>query len=151
MVTPHPRAVGRNQGRTFEFTIPLPEPSNAGGRPPTRAKQAGKKTRKPSTQGRAAPKAKQTNPRTAPTPAPLEAEPREQLEPESKRTSTPERRKYRRLRAREERKKAIEAGLCVACRAPVIPEQSRCEQCAERHRVDRRRWQMEKRAKDKQG
>ena len=73
--SPHDWAVGR----TFTFTITLPEPSNAGGRPPSRAKQAGKKTRKPSTQGRTAPKAKQTKPRTAPTPAPPEAERREQL------------------------------------------------------------------------
>ena len=143
---PPTRAVGRNQGRTFEFILPLPKPSNAGGRPPTRAKQAGKKTRKPSTQGRAAPKAKQTKPRTAPTPAPLEAERREQVEPKRKRTSTPARREQHRLNAQEHRRKAREQGLCVACRATAIPEQSRCEQCADRHRVDRRRWQANRKA-----
>ena len=147
--TPPPRAIGRNQGRTFEFTIPLPEPSNAGGRPPSRAKQAGKKTRTLPTQGRTALKAKQAKPRTAPTPAPPEAGPLKQLEPERKKTSTPDHREYHRLRAREERRRAKEQCLCRDCGEPAIPDQTRCSTCAEKHRLSRRRWQAERRKKSK--
>ena len=39
---PHERAIGH----TFEFTFPLPEPRNAGGRPTDRKKQAGKAPRR---------------------------------------------------------------------------------------------------------
>ena len=64
-LTPPLRAVGR----TFEFPFPLPEPSNAGGRPPTRTKPAGKPPRKSSTSKpprKANPKAQQTKPRPEP-------------------------------------------------------------------------------------
>ena len=53
---PHEWAIGR----TFTFTITLPEPSNAGGRPPSRSKPAGKTPRKSS------PKAQLTKQRLEP-------------------------------------------------------------------------------------
>ena len=71
-VSPPLRAVGRTSGRTFEFILPLPEPSNSGGRPPRKAKPAGKLPRKTSNSTpprKATPKAKQTKPRPEPATA----------------------------------------------------------------------------------
>ena len=92
----------------------------------------------PSTQGRTAPKVKPVQPGT------------EQLEPERKKASTPEPGEYRRLHAQAQRRQAKEKGLCVTCGKPAIPDQTRCETCAERHRVNRRRWQAARRNKPKE-
>ena len=45
------------------------------------------------------------------------------------------------------RQEAKRLGLCVGCGAPPIPDETRCETCAENHRVNRR--QSQKNAKQK--
>ena len=144
-VPPPLRAVGRASGRTFEFAIALPEPANAGGRPPNRAKQAGKIPRK------ATPKA-QTKPCPEPSAAGVESNQEELPEFEQKSGKTAESRERVRLRAKEQHREAKELGRCKGCSNQAIPQQSRCQQCAEKHRVSRRKWQAQRRsAKDKRG
>ena len=128
--TPPLRAVGR----TFEFTFPLPGPSNAGGRPPTRTKPAGKPPRKSSTSTpprKTNPKAQQTKPRPEPATNEAEAKLREPFEHDRKGNTSPERREQHRLQEQERRRKAKESGLCVVCRLPALPDQSRCSTCAD--------------------
>ena len=74
----------------------------------------------------------------------------ERLEYDRQRNATPERREQHRLQAQEHRRKTKEQGLCRHCGDPAIPQQTRCETCADRHRMDRRRWQAERRAKNGQ-
>ena len=94
--TPPLRAVGR----TFEFTFPLPGPSNTGGRPPTKTKPAGKPPRKRSTRTpprKANPKAQQTKPRPEPATTEVEAKMREPFEHDRKGNTSPERREQHRF------------------------------------------------------
>ena len=133
-------------GRTFDSTFPLPGPSNAGGRPPTRTKPAGKPPRKSSTSTpprKANPKAQQTKPHPEPATTEVEAKLREPFEHDRKGNTSPERREQHRLQEQERRRKAKESGLCVVCRLLAIPDQSRCSTCAEKHRASRRRWQAQ--------
>ena len=148
-VAPPTRAVGR----IFEITISLPEPANGGGRPPGR----GKPSRKPKgtrsaskPRAKAAPKGKQPKRRHELSPTEVEAKSAERLEFDRRRRNTPERRDYHRLHAQEQRRKAKELGICRDCRAPAIPDQTRCETCAARHRLSRRKWQTERRERDAQ-
>ena len=139
---PHPRPWPREWaiGRTFELTFPLPEPRNTGGRPPRRAKPAGKPPRKNSSSTpprKAPPKAKQTKPRPKPAEVGVEAKSRDPLEHERKWSSPPERREQHRLQEQERRRRAKALGLCRDCPNPAIPDQTRCPTCANRHRVSR--------------
>ena len=144
---------GRVEGRTWEATFSLPEPANAGGRPPSRGKPA-RKTKgnrsasKP--RAKAGPKGKQAKRRPELSPAEVEAKRQDRLEYDRRRRQTPERKEQNRLHAREKRREAKAAGLCRDCRAPAIPEQTRCEACADKRRVARRKWQTERRDKDKE-
>ena len=127
---PHEWAIGR----TFTFTITLPEPSNAGGRPPSRSKPAGKTPRKSS------PKAQLTKQRLEPADtAGVDTKRGNPLKQEQKERA--------KKNAQEKRRQAKEFGLCRDCPNPAIPQQSRCEQCAEKHRVSRRQWQAERKQK----
>ena len=133
---------GRVEGRTFDFTFDLPGKPEVG-KP---AKKRSKRT--PPQKGQ--PKSRQPKRRPELSAAEVEAKREERLEYERRRAKSPDRREQNRLHAQERRRKAIEEGLCVACRAPAIPEQSRCPTCAEQHRVDRRRWQANRRAANQQ-
>ena len=42
----------------------------------------------------------------------------------------------------EEALLAVDPGICVVCGAPPIPDNIRCETCAEKHRVSRRQSQQ---------
>ena len=66
---------------------------------------------------------------------------------EQKRSQTPERKELNRRTALAKRQEAKRLGLCVGCGAPPIPDETRCETCAENHRVNRR--QSQKNAKQK--
>ena len=127
-------------GYTFEFTFPLPEPSNAGGRPAKRKKPSRKAT----------PKARQSKDRPELPLAEVEARRQEQLEYDRQRSTTPERREYNRLQAQERRRLAKESGLCRDCPNPAAPDRTRCESCAEEHRVGRRKNDAQRRAAAKQ-
>ena len=58
---------------------------------------------------------------------------------------TTERREYKRIRAREERQRAKELGRCRSCPNLVIPGETRCPICAEKHRQSHRASAAKKR------
>ena len=122
---------GRVEGRTREHSFDLPWPRNPGSSP-----------RKKPIQTR---HQKSTTVKTT-----RKATPKSRQEYERQRSTTQEHREQQRLRAREQRRRAKERGLCVNCGEPAIPDQTRCPTCAEKHRVDRRRWQAERRNKTKE-
>ena len=60
---------------------------------------------------------------------------------------TPEERKYRkRVQRKEQYGRAKAIGLCRHCGEPAIPGQTRCDNCAEKHRVSRRAHDRKRRA-----
>ena len=59
-------------------------------------------------------------------------------------TDKPANQKEREKRRRQELKAA---GLCRDCREQAIPNQTRCEGCAEKHRVERRQGDADRRAR----
>ena len=65
-----------------------------------------------------------------PTPTEVEAKEQNQREYELR----PERKEQKRRSTQDRRDKAKSLGLCVECGAPPIPDQTRCEACAEQHR-----------------
>lgn len=67
-------------------------------------------------------------------------------EHEHLRRQHPERREAHRRIAQERRQKAKELGLCRDCRAEAISGQTRCETCAEKHRISRRTYDVKRRA-----
>ena len=69
-----------------------------------------------------------------PTPADVEASEQNRHEYEPHRKRTAERKELNRRFAQAKRQEAKSLGLCVACGAPPIPDQTRCEVCAEQHR-----------------
>ena len=69
-----------------------------------------------------------------PTPAEVEAREQNRHEYEQR----PERKENKLRRAQAKRQEAKSLGLCVACGAPPIPNQTRCEGCAEQHQQYRR-------------
>ena len=119
--SPHPRAgpPTRAIGHTFEFTFSLPKPAN---------------TRKP-------------KPRVEPTPEQIEAQKKARRAYEQKRNQTPARKEFKRRVTQERRDKARLLGICVVCGAPSIPDNTRCETCAEKHRVSKRLSQRRARQK----
>ena len=135
---PHDGAVGR----TFTLTIPLPEPSNAGGRPHAKEKKSRKENRKPTISK----PCKKPTPKRHPEPTPAEVEARKENrhEYDRNRNNTPERRELHRHQTQAKRNEAKALGLCVDCWALTIPDRTRCETCAEQHRAQRR--QAKKRA-----
>ena len=60
-----------------------------------------------------------------------------------------ERREIHRRAQQEKRQKAKAFGMCRNCNNKAIPDQTRCDTCAERHRVSRRRNDADRRAKKK--
>ena len=88
-------------------TLPLPKPSNAGGRPPTKAKQAGNKTPRKATH-----KAQQPSPRPEPTSEEVEAKKQARRQYDQKRAQTSERKDIQRRVAQARRDEARRLGLC---------------------------------------
>ena len=68
----------------------------------------------------------------------MEANPGDPLKHEKKWSRTPERGEQHRLQEQERRRKAKEKGRCRDCNNAGIPNQTRCESCANRHREYRR-------------
>ena len=80
-----------------------------------------------------------------PTPTEVEAKEQNQREYELR----PERKELKRRSTQDRRDKAKSLGLCVACGAPPILDQTRCETCAEQHRVGQQLWYAERKAKER--
>ena len=125
---------------TVVDTFYLP-PHKGPGRPKTKKpsrKPSGKPTvSKPRKKAR--PKGQKSNPRTPMTTAQVEDQQEERREYDRQRSQNPERKEAHRLQERERRRKAKELGLCRECSNPAKPGETRCEPCAEKHRVGRRR------------
>ena len=73
-----------------------------------------------------------------PTPAEVEARKENRRAYDRQRAQNPERKEQHRLRAIARRNEAKSIGLCVNCWAPPIPDETRCENCAENKR--KYRW-----------
>ena len=82
-----------------------------------------------------------------PTPAEVEAREQNRHEYELKRAERPEHKEHKSRYAQAKRQEAKSLGLCVACGAPPIPDQTRCKVCAEQHRQYRE--QARERAKQR--
>ena len=114
-----PVQAGGSKKRIFESTLVILTPK----RPKSNKKSAS-----------ASQKVKKPKPRVEPTPAEVEAREQNRHEYELKRAERPERKELRRRITQDRRDKAKSLGLCVACGAPPIPDQTRCEVYAEQHR-----------------
>ena len=125
---PHVQPGQYSKRITFQHTFPLPSVIGKGLKP---TRGAGKKPRP------AKPKSATKNPLT---PKPKNPGPPKQERREYDRTRNrrPERMEYHRSHARERRKEAKALGLCKSCSNPAIHGQTRCENCAGKHRVSRR-------------
>ena len=77
-------------------------------------------------------------PRVEPTPADVEAREQNRHEYERHRNRTAERKELNRRFAQTKRQEAKSLGLCFACGAPPIPDQTRCPTCPEKHRKSHR-------------
>ena len=134
VVPPHSRV----EGRTWEFILDLPGTVKAGSPKRTQRKNTlGTPTKKPKS-------SKQLDP------AELTAKREPRSEYDRQRRKTPDRLECRRIRAREERQRAKDRGLCRDCRQPAIPDQTRCPTCAEKHSESNRRWKAQRRGKNEE-
>ena len=68
---------------------------------------------------------------------------------EKARSQTPERKELHRKKAQQRRQRTKALGLCRDCMKPAIPDQTKCEACAEKHRIRRRKDDAERRARRK--
>ena len=124
---PHKWAVGT----TFEWEFEFPITTNPAYGPKSASKRKAKKS--------ANPKAAPARAREASKPATVKAaKPKASEKPKRVRLTPEERQERTRARAAEKRSKLKEQGLCKDCRQPVIPDQTRCPDCAETHRQARR-------------
>ena len=90
----------------------------------------------PETKTPANPKAK--SPRATNTSKPAAAKPAKPKAPKNPkraRLTVKEKQERARARAAENRTKLKDAGLCKDCRNTAIPGQTRCPECAEKHRT----------------
>ena len=125
-VPPHKWAVGT----TFEWEFDFPvHPNSAYDHEP----EPKRKKKKP-----AKPDAARTPARKVSKPATAAAKPKASKNPKRVRITPEERQERCRARAVETRSKLKDAGLCKDCRQPAIPGQTRCPDCAEKHRKTRR-------------
>ena len=143
----------RVEGRTFEFSFPLPGKAQ-GKKVAHPGKNAAPKTRKNPTVGTSGSqkperRVPQPNSNSAhqETPAAQAGDTRQGgREYEQAQRKSPERREYQQQLAQEQRQRAKELGRCRNCSKSAILGQSRCETCAENHRQSRRRSNARRRA-----
>ena len=133
----------RVEERTWEYTLDLPGTFKAS-RP--RKTKTARNPRQKSMQGTSAGKPKQP---AKPTSAQVVPKQGAKLKHALKSSTTLDRKEQNRLHAQDNRQKARELGRCRDCPDPAIPDQTRCERCAEKHRVSRRRWQAGGRGTDR--
>ena len=124
---------------TFQHTFPLPR------RPHAETKQT-KRTRKK----HRSPKSKDHEKKPSTTKAKNpDAAKETRRDYERSRNKSPERMAYQRLYQQKKQQEAIALGLCKHCRRPAILGQTRCESCAEKHRLSRRRTDAKRRPQPK--
>ena len=76
----------------------------------------------------------------------IPADPETIGERELMRAKTPKRKEYGRIYANKRRSENKALGKCRDCSLPAIPNQTRCENCAGKHRVSRRISDAKRRA-----
>ncbi len=121
----------------FVDSFPFEEPkkSTTSHRATTRKPKAKQKTNRKKATPRAKPQPRMPKPRVKPTPAELETRQEKRREYERQRSQTPERKDLKRRSTQGRREKAKLLGICVECGvAPPIPDETRCQTCAKRHR-----------------
>ena len=123
---PHPLT----EERTFQLRFEIP-------RPETKKKSRKVKRPKPT-------KPKPRKPRLPTRTAEERGEARQEYE--RTRRKNPERTACHRLYQQRRAQEAKGLGLCTTCRRPAIPDQTRCETCAEAHRQSRRRSDAKRKA-----
>ena len=136
---------GRVIGATFTLRVPLPSRFNGKYDPASRPSST-PILLKPEDRRRFTKPAK-TKPMSEPkhrppkkvSPPRIKKIPEEQREHEGPKQLQPEHREASRQTAKDWRERAKELGLCRDCREQAIPKQTRCEACAEKHRVSRRK------------
>ena len=151
---PHPRV----EGRTFEFSFPLPGNAQAKkkrSRAADPGKNTGSKARKNHREGSAGttrcPQELNGNSTSQEAPSDDAEDQRKKFRKYDRaRSQTPERMEYRRLLAQERRQKAKELGKCKSCSNPAKPGQTRCPTCAEKHRESKQRSGTNQRTPAKQ-
>lgn len=151
----------RTVGGTFEFTFVLPKPANTGGGRP-KNRQSAAPTRRSLTKSTNSPANGETplqsslpmgdvaereasEPRIKPVAIRSKPRPRGNAkESDTSTTRTPltaeQKRERNRQRATERRQRQRENGLCVSCPNKPIEGQTRCPECAERHRQHWQNW-----------
>ena len=107
-IPPHTQVIGG----TFEFTFVLPKPANAGG-----GRSKARKAAKPTRKARVGTAKRKTSTKTT-----------------KPRLTDDQKRELRNVRAAEERQRRKELGLCRDCPSKAIKGQTRCPECAEKHR-----------------
>ena len=120
----------RVKGRTFRFSFPLPGNINTRKKAPNKAEA----TAVPREVADSAKTINKAKPKTAKSRTPST----NRQEYESSRRQQPERKAAHNEAAKKKREQAKFLGLCRHCKAPAIPGQTRCEECAEEHRQARR-------------
>ena len=134
---------------TFEIPKPPVKSSRKAKKPKTNRQPTGKLTTKPAAkqpkkQASDVPDKKATRKTARPEyhysgKDTAETKTKARREYERTRNKKPERMEYHRLYQKERSQQAKALGLCKHCGNPAIPGQTRCESCAEKHRVSRRR------------
>ena len=139
-----PAPPSMKMGATFLLRVPLPARFNGKYDPASRPSST-PTLLKPSDRRRFT-KPGRTKPESEPRPKPprkvlppkVERTPEGQREREGPRQRPPEDREASEKAAKDWREKAKELGICRDCREQAIPNQTRCEACAEKHRVRHR-------------
>ena len=76
--------------------------------------------------------------------------PEERKEHERARSQTPERKEYQRQHRRKQNQIAQETGKCKDCSDPAIPGQTRCQECAKKHRAYREKAMKNLQARERE-
>ena len=152
----------RVEGRTFEFSFPLPGTAKSKKNSPKAAgpgKNTAPKTPKDRAAGTSSPPKPDDRVHHLDSNGPLQEIPstkandtrRDRQAYDQDRRKTPERREYHRRFAQQQRQKAKELGKCRNCGKPAILSQTRCHTCAKNHRQSRRSSDARRRAEAKGG
>ena len=132
---------------SFTFEVPnhrrKPQTSTTPRKPTTRKPKAKQKpTNRKKATPKAAPQPRAPKPRAQPTPTEVEARQETRREYDRQRSQTPERKALKRRNMQQRREKDKLLGICVECREPRIPDETRCQTCTLRHREYQRQSKL---------
>ena len=121
------------ESHTFQYTIDIS--------PPPKKKKT-KPTKKPKVKKPPKPKVTKVKPKAKKPPkSRIRLSPEERAQRrrayEKARSQLPHRRELMRRQKNKRHRQAKELGLCRTCRNPAVPGQTRCQDCVEKHRLQR--------------